>query len=355
MKKIFQLATLALIATACGPKANVYTINGVVVDSTLNNKTAYLRDYSAEKVIDSCVVTDLKFTFTGNPDSLNVLRIDLGRNYANLLAENGVINVTMDRPSVVSGTPLNDLMAAYTKESSDFNKLISEEYKALKDAGATEATIDSLFEVSNNTLKQITDKYFEGNKANKLGVYLIWSKIMGNMSVAQIDSLTALNGTVAQNFGPIQRIRKATVNKEETSAGRMFVDFPGTSADGTAAKLSDYVGKGNYVLADFWASWCGPCKAEVPVIKEVYKNFKDKGLVVLGVNVWDKKDGFDKAVVDLEMPWAQLCVFDGNIATDTYGINGIPHLILFAPDGTIVERDLRGDALKAAVANAYKK
>lgn len=359
MKKTLLSSAIALTALAC-TTTPTYTINGTVADSTMNSKTAYLHNYSTDKVIDSCVITDGKFTFTGNADSAVVLRVYAGRTYANILSENGKIEVKLDRPSVVSGAPLNVALSSYLEKQTEIRGTYSPRFQTIyADSTLTEVVKDSMYTVIETEYKkainEVTDPIFAANQTNALGVFLVWDKLGdGECTVAQIDSLTNIVGAVAQNFGPLKTIRENAVNKELTAEGKMFVDFSGLNPDGTPAKLSDYVGKGKYVLVDFWASWCGPCRREIPNIKEVYNEYKDKGLVVLGSNVWDKKDAFEKAVIDLEMPWAQICNFDSKDATELYGINGIPHIILFAPDGTIVARNLYGDKIKAKVAEVIK-
>ena len=115
-----------------------------------------------------------------------------------------------------------------------------------------------------------------------------------------------------------------------------------------------YVGKGKYVWVDFWASWCGPCRAEIPNIKELYDKYHSKGLDVLGVAVWDKVEDTQKAIKELGIVWPQI-INAQQIPTELYGIQGIPHIILFAPDGTIVARDLREEAMKEKVAEVMKK
>ena len=127
-----------------------------------------------------------------------------------------------------------------------------------------------------------------------------------------------------------------------TDEGAMFTDFEATQPDGSIAKLSDYVGKGKYILVDFWASWCGPCKREIPNIKAAWEKYKGDKFDVLSVAVWDKPEDTAKAAAEHGVVWNQI-VNAGQVPTDIYGIEGIPHLILFGPDGMIVKR---GDALR---------
>ena len=137
----------------------------------------------------------------------------------------------------------------------------------------------------------------------------------------------------------------------------MFVDFTGLTVDGQPSKLSDYVGKGKYVLVDFWASWCGPCKGEIPNLIELQEKFGGDKFTVLGVNVWDEEDKFKAALTAEGITYPQIYIPRDNKdnATELYGIKGIPQIILFAPDGTIVQRDLRGNAMKALVSEEMSK
>jgi thiol-disulfide isomerase/thioredoxin len=124
----------------------------------------------------------------------------------------------------------------------------------------------------------------------------------------------------------------------------MFKDFA-IEDNGKTTRLSDYVGRGKYVLADFWASWCGPCRQEIPKLITLYENYKDKEFLVLGVAVQDKIEDSQKTISEMQIPYPQI-LNTQKIATDLYGIDIIPETILFAPDGTILARGLRGEELE---------
>ena len=134
--------------------------------------------------------------------------------------------------------------------------------------------------------------------------------------------------------------------QQSTAEGQPFVDF---EVDGV--KFSDFVGRGKYMLVDFWASWCGPCRGEMPNLRAVYEECHGPDFDMLSVAVWDKPEDTAQAAEEENIVWNQM-VNTQNVATDLYGIDGIPHIILFGPDGTILKRGLRGDDIRAAVAEA---
>ena len=119
-------------------------------------------------------------------------------------------------------------------------------------------------------------------------------------------------------------------------------------------RLSDYVGQGKYILVDFWASWCGPCRGEVPNLKAVYDEFGGDDFEIVSVAVWDKAEDSFEAIEEEGMNWTQIvCSAKTNqIPTQVYGIEGIPYIILIDPDGKVIGEDLRGKQIRKAVKKA---
>ena len=142
------------------------------------------------------------------------------------------------------------------------------------------------------------------------------------------------------------------VNEMQAEASSMlkptdrFVDFSATYK-GTTQRLSDYVGKGKLVVADFWASWCGPCRKEIPNLINIHEKYGDK-VLVLGIATWDNPEDTEKAIAELKIPYPQM-LNTQKAGSDAYSITGIPEIIVFAPDGTILHRGLRGQELETPV------
>ena len=168
--------------------------------------------------------------------------------------------------------------------------------------------------------------------------------------------------TVAACGNPSASAQKADAPAEATpetkgEEGDMFIDFqiqqdPADPA--SIVRLSDYVGKGKYVLVDFWASWCGPCRREMPNLKAVYDKFHGDKFDMLSVAVWDEPENTKKAAEELGINWNQI-INAQKIPTDLYQIEGIPTIILFGPDGRIVARGIRGPQIPETVEKCLAK
>lgn len=172
------------------------------------------------------------------------------------------------------------------------------------------------------------------------------------MEPSEVEALVEQNPTMKQ-YMRVRKLLDANRAKAETQPGGMFRDFE-ISYDGVTHRLSDVVGRGGYVLVDFWASWCGPCIRQTAVIKDLYNEFKDKGLRVLGVAVWDEPDNTRKAIKDHDLPWE--CWLNGQtIPTDVYGISGIPCIILFGPDGKYCRETSRTTTSRPMCAPPFKQ
>ena len=198
--------------------------------------------------------------------------------------------------------------------------------------------------------KKLAMEFVKENE-NEAGVYILTHLLSYMMPIDELLKLVEGN----EYFKEDALVRENMASwrlQQETSEGKMFKDFS-AEYEGKVTKLSDYVGKGKYVLVDFWASWCGPCRAEIPNLIEVYNKYKGDKFEVLGVATWDQPADTKKAIKELKIPYPQMLNAQ-KAGSDAYGIEGIPQIILFGPDGKIVKRNLRGAAIEKLVSELVK-
>ncbi|MDU1891532.1 MAG: TlpA disulfide reductase family protein [Dysgonomonas sp.] len=369
MKKItFFLVVLAIALASC--QKNGYTVEGTFSDNTFDGKVVFLQkidSLAAEKptIIDSATVKGNKFTFKGVAEDkpimgfLSVGRLEQAEQnspVATFILEEGTINVTFKDVAVaVGGTQRND----------DFNKTLvimnqlADLYKAVSDAGGVEGMpLDSAGQdVPTRVMKLQEDmkkaslEFMKGNMDNKAGEFLFYNSA-SSLSREELSELIALGDSTFRNTPNIKML-EAELNRVIPAVGQQYSDVKLVDKDGNSVDLSVYVGESKCLLVDFWASWCGPCIQEMPNLIKAYNTYKSKGLQIVGISVDDDKAAWLDAVNKHKMTWIQLADAS-RMASETYGVNTIPHTILIDQNGTIVAKDLRGKELDDKIAEMLK-
>lgn len=341
MKPILYSAVLiAMSMSAACTTSHASTPNFSVTTSRPpegKNKMAYLVNRETGDKIDSLLVTDSSIKFSGTVTDPYYARILIGEKRGpSFIVEKGDIVISAD--GACESTPLNKEMKAFT----DRYREIARSLDTIQSDSLRQATIDR-FQAS-------ADSLMNAHLSDPIGRILFLDKASECSSTSDLDALLKKYPQFRENKN-VTDIAKILHNAEITSPGHKFTDFS-VDYNGNTQKLSDYAGKGKWLLVDFWASWCGPCRRAMPLLKELYGQYKDKGLEVLGVAVWDEPADSERAVRQMQLPWPQI-INAQKIPTDLYGIYGIPHLMLISPDGTIVARGIEGDEMRTAVADAF--
>jgi len=260
-----------------------------------------------------------------------------------------------------ASAPIEKQLEDFRAKIETFEQTFNEGAAAIKEDAALTAEqqsekISALSDKLIGELKEFCLKTLDKNRDNALGLEA-FKNVQFLLDADELEKAVESLGDSIKEDPAVRQVSDGLQAKKATKAGQPFVDFTivqdPENPETSTVKLSDYVGKGKYVLVDFWASWCGPCKAEIPNIKAVYDKYAGEDFDVLSVAVWDKPEASVKAASELGITWNQI-INAQQVPTDLYGIDGIPHIMLVGPDGIILNRDLRGDLIEVNVSRYVK-
>lgn len=355
MKKIFLSIAAALSMTAATAQ-NGYKITGTVDDCVVPGDTIYLCNvqgfFSFVPEDTTIVQAGNKFEFTGNFDGLTtryVLPIHNGMAVATaeVMLENADIEMQIfkdEKKNVMKGGPAYKLYKEYEAGKEVYERQIEKPWAIVMDSTTTkeakavaQATVDSLSALRDAYTKKYIVENIPSPVCDMLFIY--HQKLF--TEAEQEDVLKRMGeGHHYYYYNLLMAERAATAR---TAVGQQYTDLAMPGPDGKTVKASDYVGKNRYTLIDFWASWCGPCRAEMPNVVKAYDLYHAKGFEVVGISFDNNKDAWVKALTQLKMPWPQMSDLKGwdCAAAPLYNVKGIPANVLVDQSGKIVAKNLR--------------
>ena len=317
-------AAVALFASCGSEKNNSYTLSGVV-PAGVDAEWIYMYSGLDQMFLDSTRISNGSFQFEGVADTTSLVFLHPGNENQypavgwNVLLEKG--DIVVDTLSqFASGTPLNDGMKEWMEEIERISRTGSE-----------------------TDIKSFFDMHWDEHKNDVVGPFVL-SMVSVVLEFNYVDSLLSQVPAEVRSNPLVKGFVDQCESNRAMQPGKIFTDVEIRTLEGDTARLSDYIGKGDYVLVDMWASWCGPCRQSMPELQKVVSKYSKK-IKVLGIALSDKPDDTRRAMDVLKIKWPVLSDEQALVA-QTYGFNAIPYMILFAPDGTIVERGFHVEDLE---------
>jgi thiol-disulfide isomerase/thioredoxin len=217
--------------------------------------------------------------------------------------------------------------------------------------------LDEEWTIQEEQVKADYARFFEKHINDSIGQAVFAnSKWARRLSAVQLDSILIKAEDEFKSTELYKKYAERLDNMKTSVPGNPFKEIVSKAPNGKEIKLSDYAGKGKYVLLDFWASWCPPCREEMPHLVALYKTYKGKNFEIVGYSLDKTAEDWKTGIKKMNMTWPQMsdCDFWNSLPVKAYAVQGIPCTFLIDPQGKIIERGLQGEALDAAIQKYVK-
>lgn len=372
MKKLILIVILMVPFMLMAQKG-LYTINGKVGSINPPAKVYLSHRNASNVVMDSTTITNGQFQLKGtitDPEQASLIVNYTGARVRgaktevlSLYLEPGIIKITSPdslKKATIIGGKVNADNEKLKNALLPTDKLLNDymaEYRAVpadkKKDEAINAALDKKYDEITEVKKKVYLDFINKNPTSFISLIAI-QRAVG--SVPDYSDIAPLFNSLSANVKNTEAAKTyaATLAKlKATGLGQIAPEFSQNDAEGNPIKLSDFRGK--YLLIDFWASWCGPCRGENPNVVKAYAKYHDKGFEILGISLDSKKEAWIKAIADDKLSWKHVSdlKYWNNEVGVLYAVRAIPQNFLLDPKGVIVGKNLRGEALNKKLAELF--
>ena len=355
MRNLLIVLTLVVVGlTSCGPK-NQYKIVGSITGIDSGLVILQKRAGGEWKVIDSAQLVSGKFNIKGTIQSpeLWYLSVKNSKIYVPLFVENSVITVDILADSMegtaIKGSLTQEAYEKFLKQMEPINEemnVIYQDYRSAKeiDDEVAMAKADSMYEEVEARQKEQILTFARENNSCVVAPYLIYRNAY-MYDLSDLEEAVQAMDTILNTSIYMQELTEQVAILKAVQIGQPAPGFTQADTAGNAMTLSSL--KGNVLLIDFWASWCGPCRSENPNVVEAWKKYHAKGFDILGVSLDKDRDKWIEAIQADNLTWNHVSDLQywNNEASNLYGVRSIPSNVLLDQEGVIIARNLRGEEL----------
>ena len=357
------LATSIMLIAGCKGKSPNHSadMTGFTIEGTAEefaDGTKLLLTNGDGFPIDSFTVTGHHFSYKGQSAGVQqyvIYEVGNELNSVEFFTEEGTICIELNKKpgtSRISGTvandawqELNDVTWPYYEKMQQIEDSISGN-EELSDAAQWSMTerYYQLFSVINKKVIEAAEK----NADNELGYFLVVGYKADNEEVNdQMRNIIAKMPDAFRQRPPMQALEMKLKEMEATEVGKQMPDFTLPTSENNQLSVLDEVKKHRVTVLDFWASWCGPCRQTMPLMRQLYACFKDNGLGIIGISLDEDGEAWRAAINDMQLEWPQVSDLKGWQAAPAqlFHVNAIPYVVLVDSSGTIIQKNISGEKL----------
>lgn len=343
-------------------------IKGKLNHDTKTNMAYLLQVNGVEfETVDSAAVKDGKFVLSANMDAVPKVGYVVFKDLKTIeptrvFLDADVLTLEQSKDNgeiVIKGSETNEAYDKLNQETAEMRNVMADAVKKYRNSKLTQEEFDRVEKVYNEAekkMKNIVLRYIKDNSDNILGFTLL-SDNYYNIGGPVVEQYLRQLPEMFRNDAVYKKMARFVEDDKKCLPGNEYNDVEQKTPEGETKKLSDFVKEGKLTIIDFWASWCAPCRAEMPNMVKIYEDFRNDGVEIVGISLDKDEAAWKKGIQDMNMTWPQLSdlKFWQSKAAEVYGVRSIPMTVIVAPNGRIIQKNVRGKELYDVAAAWAKK